>query len=77
VRALPSIAVHAVRLSKVGPGDTVAVLGAGPIGLLCMQVARTAGASRVFVSEAARRLGANAVVDPTESDVCPGLIFVA
>ena len=62
-------------------GDTVAVLGAGPIGLLCMQVARAAGASRVFVSEpaparaeAARKLGANAVVDPTESDVIERIV---
>ena len=56
-------------------------MGAGPIGLLCMQVARAAGASRVFVSEpaparaeAAHRLGANAVVDPTESDVVERIV---
>ena len=48
-----AVAVHAVRISKMRLGDTVAVLGAGPIGLLCMQVARAAGASRVFVSEPA------------------------
>ncbi|MEC8911225.1 MAG: zinc-binding dehydrogenase, partial [Chloroflexota bacterium] len=76
-----AVAVHAVRISKIRLGDTVAVLGAGPIGLLCMQVARAAGASRVFVSEpaparaeAAHRLGANAVVDPTESDVVERIV---
>ena len=68
-------AVHAVRLSQMRLGDTVVVLGAGPIGLLCMQAARAAGASKVIVSEpalvraeAARKLGAYAVVNPIEED---------
>ncbi len=69
-------AVHAVRRSALKIGDTVAVLGAGPIGLFTMQVARAAGASKVLVaepaparSEAARALGADAVIDPTETDM--------
>ena len=44
-----AVAVHAVRISKMRLGDTVAVLGAGPIGLLCVQVAKAAGASRVSI----------------------------
>ncbi len=70
-----AVAVHAVRLSQIKLGDAVVVLGAGPIGLLCMQVARAAGASKVIVSEpaparaeAARRLGADAVINPLEED---------
>ena len=70
-----AVTVHAVRLSQLRLGDSVVVLGAGPIGLLCMQVARAAGASRVIVSEpaparaeAARRLGADAVINPLEED---------
>ncbi|MCY4652769.1 MAG: alcohol dehydrogenase catalytic domain-containing protein, partial [Dehalococcoidia bacterium] len=58
-----AVTVHAVRLSQLKLGDSVVVLGAGPIGLLCAQVARAAGASKVIVSEpaparaeAARRL---------------------
>ena len=69
-------AVHAVRRSALKIGDEVAVLGAGPIGLFTMQVARAAGASRVLVAEpaparaaAAAALGADAVVDPTETDL--------
>jgi (R,R)-butanediol dehydrogenase/meso-butanediol dehydrogenase/diacetyl reductase len=69
-------AVHAVRRSALKIGDTVAVLGAGPIGLFTMQVARAAGASKIFVAEpaparsgAAKALGADAVIDPTETDV--------
>ena len=70
-----AVTVHAVRLSQLKLGDNVVVLGAGPIGLLCMQVARAAGANKVIVSEpaparaaAARRLGADAVINPIEED---------
>ena len=71
-----AVTVHAVRLSQLKLGDSVAVLGAGPIGLLCMQVAKAAGASKVIVSEpvearanAARKLGADVVLNPTKDDV--------
>ncbi len=71
-----SVAVRAVRRSAVKLGDTVGVIGAGPIGLLCMQAARAAGATRLLVSEPAparaqlaRDLGAAAVVNPRAEDV--------
>ncbi len=76
-----SVVVRAVRLSNQKLGDTVAVLGAGPIGLLCMQAAKAAGARKVIVSEPAaiRRevaldLGADAVVDPTVDDSVRSII---
>ena len=76
-----AVVVRAVRLSRMMLGDTVAVLGAGPIGLLCMQAARAAGARKVIVSEPseARRnvalsLGADAVVDPTKEDPVEAII---
>lgn len=66
-----SVAVHAMRKAELQPGDTVAVLGAGPIGLVTMMVARASGAAQVFVIEKARArieqaraLGATAVLDP-------------
>ena len=66
-----SVVVRAVRLSNQRLGDTVVILGAGPIGLLCMQAAKAAGAGMVIVSEpvparreAAKLLGADAVIDP-------------
>jgi threonine dehydrogenase-like Zn-dependent dehydrogenase len=69
-------AIDAVRPSGIKLGDTVGVLGGGPIGLFCMQAAKAAGASKVIMSEpaparaaAARALGADAVIDPTEQDV--------
>jgi 2-desacetyl-2-hydroxyethyl bacteriochlorophyllide A dehydrogenase len=43
--------MHAVRRARVGPGDKVAVLGAGPIGLLVVAAARAAGAGGVVVTD--------------------------
>src|SRR5437588_1042567 len=39
---------HAVVESGIRPGDVVAVLGLGPVGLCAAQVARAAGAARVL-----------------------------
>jgi 2-desacetyl-2-hydroxyethyl bacteriochlorophyllide A dehydrogenase len=39
---------HAVAESGAGPGDSVAVLGLGPVGLCAVQVALAAGAGPVF-----------------------------
>lgn len=50
-----AVAVHAVRASRLKVGDVTAVLGAGPVGILTAQVARLAGARRVFVSEVSPR----------------------
>ncbi|MBW1773902.1 MAG: 2,3-butanediol dehydrogenase [Deltaproteobacteria bacterium] len=68
-------AVHAVNRSRIRIGDSVAVVGAGPIGLLVMQACRAAGASNVFVvepmkarREIASETGAAAVIDPTQTD---------
>ena len=43
------IAIHAIDLSKIRIGSTVAVIGVGPVGLLIMRLAVLAGASHVFV----------------------------
>lgn len=40
---------HANELAAVGSGDTVAVWGAGPVGLLCSYWAKQRGASNVVV----------------------------
>ena len=79
-----SIAVHAVRRSKFSIGDSVVVMGAGPIGLLTMQVLNAAGAGAVYVSEpataradAARVLGATIVMNPTEEDVVSKILEIS
>ncbi|MDT7695304.1 MAG: L-iditol 2-dehydrogenase [Pseudonocardiales bacterium] len=68
--------VHAVRRAGIGPGSRVAVLGAGPIGLLALVAARAAGAEVVVVTDVlaakrdrARRLGADAALDATDPDL--------
>ncbi|MDA1075633.1 MAG: zinc-binding dehydrogenase, partial [Proteobacteria bacterium] len=70
-----TVAVHAVRRTPLRLGDSVVVIGAGPIGLLVMQAARAAGACHVSVIEPApaRRqmaadLGADLLIDPTVED---------
>jgi len=53
-----AVAVHAVKSSACKIGDSVAVLGAGPIGMLIAMVARTAEASQVILTEVLKyRLG--------------------
>lgn len=46
-----AVAVHAVALSGMEKGDTVAVYGAGPIGILTALVARHEGAGYVVITE--------------------------
>jgi len=42
---------HGAELAGVGPGDTVAVFGAGPVGLLAAHSSYLRGAARVFVAD--------------------------
>jgi L-iditol 2-dehydrogenase len=69
-------AVHGVDLAGVRLGDTVLVVGGGPMGNLITQCASHAGAATIVVSEpiAARRdlaleHGATHVIDPGTQDV--------
>ncbi len=45
------VALHAVDLAKIKVATSLAILGAGPIGLLILQVARLAGAEPIFVTD--------------------------
>lgn len=70
-----SNAVHAVRLTGTVLPERVIVFGAGPIGLVCAQVAKAMGALLVVTVEimperlaVAERL-VNAVINPTTEDV--------
>jgi 2-desacetyl-2-hydroxyethyl bacteriochlorophyllide A dehydrogenase len=73
---------HAVRESDLAPGDSLAVLGLGPVGLCAVQVAVTAGIAPVVAIdtvaerlEMARRFGAIPVhlTDESPRDVVRGL----
>ena len=75
-----TVALHATRRTDIRLGDSVLVLGAGPIGLLALQCAHAAGAGRVFVVEPAparaalaSTLGADRVFDPLAEDVAAAL----
>jgi len=46
-----AVAAYAIQRSKMKMGDTVLIVGAGPIGLLTVQVALASGASQIFVSD--------------------------
>lgn len=46
-----AVAVHAVRLSHISEGDTVAIFGAGPIGVLTAVVAKARGAGHISITE--------------------------
>ncbi len=51
-----AVVVRAVRRGEPRPGDAVAVLGVGTLGLLAVQVLKAAGARVLAVSRSARRL---------------------
>jgi len=70
-----SATVRAVAQSGAGPDDNVAIIGAGPIGLMTLMAARLRGVKRVVAFEvaekriaAARLCGADAVIDPIRED---------
>jgi len=73
-----SVALHAVDLSNIKPGDRAAVLGPGPIGLFALQVLKAAGASLVMVAgtgvdrnrlQVAEKLRADVIVDVEKEDL--------
>ena len=70
-----AVAFHALMQSPLRSGQSVGVIGTGPIGLGLIQLAKAAGAGPIFASghrEARRALahecGADVVIDPRETD---------
>ncbi len=68
-----AVAIHAVSLAPVVPGNTALVVGAGTIGLLLQQALRAAGCERVLVADVdqtrlklSRELGATATLNSGE-----------
>jgi threonine dehydrogenase-like Zn-dependent dehydrogenase len=64
-----------IQYSEMKVGDDVVVIGVGGIGLLCLLVAKAAGAGRLiavdisaFARQNALSLGATHVVDPLDGD---------
>uniref|UniRef100_Q01VI1 Alcohol dehydrogenase GroES domain protein n=1 Tax=Solibacter usitatus (strain Ellin6076) TaxID=234267 RepID=Q01VI1_SOLUE len=70
-----AVALHSLKFAAIQPRETVAVFGAGPIGLLTIACLKDAGAGRIWVvepvshrRELALRMGAAAALDPTHLD---------
>ena len=73
--------IHGVDLARPGRGETVVVLGAGIIGLGCLQVLRATRDCRVIMVDASKRrldmaraLGADAIVDLTATEPLEAVI---
>ncbi len=71
-----SCCIRGLKNAGTGFNDVVLIVGAGPIGLMHMQLSKIAGAKTVIVSEpnamrreVATELGADIVVDPTKEDL--------
>jgi len=67
---------HAVKISPYKDGDSVLVLGGGPIGLSVVQALIGKGCKNIIVSEVSKRrrqfatdFGAHHTIDPTKTDV--------
>jgi len=74
-----ALGLHAIRRCRIEPGDTVAVIGPGLVGLITVQLAKAVGATRVIVAgrgprlDLARELGADDVVDISTTDTVEGI----
>jgi L-iditol 2-dehydrogenase len=71
-----AIALHSLKLATPQKGETFAVFGAGPIGLLTVASLKVAGVGRIWAvdpvphrRELARHLGADVAIDPAQVDV--------
>jgi 2-desacetyl-2-hydroxyethyl bacteriochlorophyllide A dehydrogenase len=63
-----AVALHVVLRANVQAGDNVTILGDGPIGLLCLQMAKLQGGQKIFIAGGhderltlCKRLGASEV----------------
>jgi len=70
-----SVGLHAIRRGHLKPGETVVIMGMGPIGILAAMAARAAGARRIigvdleaFRLERALQIGATDVINLREED---------
>lgn len=71
-----AVSFYAVRESKLKAGDSVAIFGAGPIGLLTLLSAKAAGATQIIVVDLseerlnkAKELGATTIINGRRDDI--------
>lgn len=76
-----AVGVHAVRKAGVRLGDSVAILGAGPIGMGLLLAAKASGASSVYITDVsaynrgiALKMGATQALNPAEENVAEAIV---
>jgi (R,R)-butanediol dehydrogenase/meso-butanediol dehydrogenase/diacetyl reductase len=79
-----AVGAHTISLGEIKKGESVLILGGGPIGAAATIFARQAGAKDVVVSEPTelrrnrvRELGATATIDPKTQDVAEAFHAIA
>jgi L-iditol 2-dehydrogenase len=74
------VAYHGAKRGNIRNGDNVLVIGAGPIGIFCMQSCKALGAGRVLIADLdqwrldiAAKLGADSVIDVSNTNLQKGV----
>ena len=74
------VAYHGAKRGNITERDQVLVIGAGPIGIFCMQSAKVLGAGEVFIADLdkerlalAETLGADGVIDASSETLEQGI----
>jgi L-iditol 2-dehydrogenase len=74
------VAYHGAKRGDLKQSDNVLIIGAGPIGVFCMQSCKALGAKNVYVAdldpwrlEIATKLGADGIIDVSKESIEDGL----
>lgn len=74
------VAYHGAKRASLTSDDKVLVVGAGPIGVFCMQSCFALGAKKVYIAdmdadrlEIAKKLGATGIIDVSKESLSEGL----
>lgn len=75
------VAYHGAKRGEISKNDKVLIIGAGPIGVFCMQSCKTLGAKAVYLAdmdpsrlEIGLKLGADGVIDVSKETLKDGLV---
>jgi 2-desacetyl-2-hydroxyethyl bacteriochlorophyllide A dehydrogenase len=76
-----SVSLHAVKKGNLRPGHTIAIFGAGSIGLLILLLTRLSGAGEVFVVDVqghrlkkAKAFGASSILNNSRGEAVPRIL---
>lgn len=71
-----SVGIHAAEVTSIRPGNSVFIMGMGPVGLTMVLVAKAFGAKNIIVSdveplrlEMAERMGASMLLDALDNNI--------